>query len=156
MFVHGGYTSHQIQALNRCRISHRLLFLSDITLACGKFVDPLLLLPPSKDSVLQYESSYTFPTCKPSQEVGNSGKNSGGLPQEPRVFFTFPRANGYINPTGYGTGSTASTATDFSNAKETPSRPTSAPSTTQGSVHVGSIARGRRSMRSRIIAHPPM
>jgi len=26
MFVRGGYHSHQIEALNRCRISHRLLF----------------------------------------------------------------------------------------------------------------------------------
>ena len=67
MFVCSSYTSHQIQALNRCRILHRLLFLLDIALACGKSVDPLFLLPPSQDSVSQHELSYTFPTCKPSQ-----------------------------------------------------------------------------------------
>jgi hypothetical protein len=78
MFVRGGYTSDQIQALNRCRISHRLLFLSDITLACGKFVDPLFLLPPSKDSGSQYESSYTFPTCRPSRADWDLWQNFWG------------------------------------------------------------------------------
>ncbi len=41
LFVRGGHTGDQIQALNRCRISHRLLFLSDITLACATTVESL-------------------------------------------------------------------------------------------------------------------
>ena len=67
MFVRGGYHSLQIEALNRCRIAHKLLFLSDMTLACGKSIDPLLLLPPTHESASQHGSSYTFPICKPSE-----------------------------------------------------------------------------------------
>ena len=66
LFAQGGYSNNQIEALNRCRISHKLLFLSDITLASGKSIDSLLLRPPTQESMLQQKSSYTFLISKPS------------------------------------------------------------------------------------------
>jgi hypothetical protein len=35
MFWQAGYRTHRLQALNRCRLAHNLLFLSDMALACG-------------------------------------------------------------------------------------------------------------------------
>jgi hypothetical protein len=67
MFVRGGYSNERLQALNRCRISHKLIFLSDISTACGRFIDPEYILPPSQVSVRNRISSYIFPTCKPSR-----------------------------------------------------------------------------------------
>ena len=67
MFVRGGYSNERLQALNRCRISHKLIFLSDISTACGRFIDPEYILPPSQESVRNRISSYIFPTCKPSR-----------------------------------------------------------------------------------------
>jgi hypothetical protein len=66
IFTRAGYHSHRLQALNRCRISHKLLFLSDMSLACGRYIDPFLLVPPPQDSATQ-RSSYTFPNCRPSE-----------------------------------------------------------------------------------------
>ena len=45
----------------------QITILSDMTLACGKSIDPLLLLPPTQESASQHGSSYTFPICKPSE-----------------------------------------------------------------------------------------
>ena len=66
MFGRGGYSNNQIEALNRCRIAHKLLFLSDMTLASGKFIDSLLLRPPTQESMSQQKSSYIFPISIPS------------------------------------------------------------------------------------------
>ena len=53
IFTRAGYHSHRLQALNRCRISHKLLFLSDMSLACGRYIDPFLLVPPPQDTATQ-------------------------------------------------------------------------------------------------------
>jgi hypothetical protein len=43
MFWQAGYRTQQLQALNRCRLAHQLIFLSDMALACGQYIDLLLL-----------------------------------------------------------------------------------------------------------------
>jgi hypothetical protein len=42
---HASYTGIKLAILNRCRIANRMLFLSDITTACGKYIDCTLLGP---------------------------------------------------------------------------------------------------------------
>jgi hypothetical protein len=39
MLQRAGYTGDRLIALNRCRIANKMLFLSDITTACGQYVD---------------------------------------------------------------------------------------------------------------------
>jgi hypothetical protein len=46
MFWQAGYRDHSLQALNRCRLAHNLLFLSNMALACGRYINLLLLAPP--------------------------------------------------------------------------------------------------------------
>jgi hypothetical protein len=41
-----GYQGAQLQALNRCRLALKLIFISDIATACGQFLDKRLLLDP--------------------------------------------------------------------------------------------------------------
>jgi hypothetical protein len=61
-----GYRTHSLQALNRCRLAHNLLFLSNMALACGRHIDLFLLAPPKQDSA-KCRSLYKFPNCQPSQ-----------------------------------------------------------------------------------------
>jgi hypothetical protein len=49
MFWQAGYRDHSLQALNRCRLAYNLLFLSDMALACGRYINLLLLAPPKQD-----------------------------------------------------------------------------------------------------------
>ncbi len=51
-----GYQGAQLQALNRCRLALKLIFLSDIATACGRFLDKRLLLDPQlpDGKVLQF------------------------------------------------------------------------------------------------------
>jgi hypothetical protein len=66
MFWQAGHRTHRLQALNRCRLAHNLLFLSNMALACGRHIDLFLLAPPKQDSA-KCRSSYKFPNCQPSQ-----------------------------------------------------------------------------------------
>jgi hypothetical protein len=43
MFLYAGYKGLQLQGLNRCRLALRLLFLSDLTTVCGRFLDVTFL-----------------------------------------------------------------------------------------------------------------
>jgi hypothetical protein len=65
-FWQAGYRTQQLQALNRCRLAHQLIFLSDMALACGQYIDLLLLQPPSLNPT-KCCSSYNFPNCYLSQ-----------------------------------------------------------------------------------------
>jgi hypothetical protein len=60
-----GYRGTQLQALNRCRLALKLIFLSDIATACGQFLDKHLLL----DSILPNGkvSQFVFPNERPSR-----------------------------------------------------------------------------------------
>jgi hypothetical protein len=60
MFWQAGYQQQQLQALSICRLEHHLIFLSDMTLACGQNLDLLLLAPPSPGSAKR-RLSYVFP-----------------------------------------------------------------------------------------------
>ena len=64
MFLVAGYKGLQLQALNRCRLVLRLLFLSDITTACGRSLDVTFLEDP--DCSQNHRSTFTFPNEKPS------------------------------------------------------------------------------------------
>ncbi len=66
MFWQAGYQQQQLQALNRCRLAHHLIFLSDMTLACGQNLDLFLLASPPPGST-QCRLSYVFPKLHPSQ-----------------------------------------------------------------------------------------
>jgi hypothetical protein len=49
---HAGYTGKELVILNRCRISNKMLFLSDIATACGRYINCTLLGPPPRGAVL--------------------------------------------------------------------------------------------------------
>ncbi len=66
MFWQAGYRTQQLQALNRCRLAHQLIFLSDMALVCGQYIHLLLLQPPPLNPT-KCCSSYNFPNCYPSQ-----------------------------------------------------------------------------------------
>ncbi len=66
MFWQAGYRTDRLQALNRCRLAHNLLFLSDMALACSRHIDLFLLALPKQDSA-KCRSLYKFPNCQPSQ-----------------------------------------------------------------------------------------
>jgi hypothetical protein len=53
MFWTEGFTDMQLQALNRCRHAHRLLFLSYIATACDRAFDLTFLVPPAPDTILE-------------------------------------------------------------------------------------------------------
>jgi hypothetical protein len=48
-----GYTGTNLATLNRCHIAKKMLFLSDITAACGRYIPLAPWLGP--------QSTYTFP-----------------------------------------------------------------------------------------------
>ena len=60
-----GYRGEQLQALNRCRLALKLLFLSDIATACGRYINiSLVLRPVPQDKSV---SAFVFPNEHPSQ-----------------------------------------------------------------------------------------
>jgi hypothetical protein len=60
-----GYRGQQLQALNRCRLALRVIFLSDIATACGRFLNPTMVLHSTPQDKLV--SSFVFPNKRPSQ-----------------------------------------------------------------------------------------
>jgi hypothetical protein len=65
LFWEAGYRGQQLQALNRCRLGLKLLFLSDIATACGRFINISLVLRPAPQD--KYVSTFVFPNERPSQ-----------------------------------------------------------------------------------------
>ncbi len=65
MFLVAGYKGLQLQGLNRCRLALRLLFLLNITTACGRFLDVTFLADPNCSQ--NHCSTFIFPNEKPSQ-----------------------------------------------------------------------------------------
>jgi hypothetical protein len=65
IFLVAGYKGLQLQGLNRCRLALRLLFLLDITTACGHFLDITFLADP--DCSQNHRSTFIFPNEKPSR-----------------------------------------------------------------------------------------
>jgi hypothetical protein len=65
LFWDAGYRGQPLHALNWCRLALKLLFLSDIVTACGRFININLVLRPAPQdkSVL----SFIFPNERPSQ-----------------------------------------------------------------------------------------
>ncbi len=61
-----GYTGNKIATLNRCRITNKMLFLSDIATACGRYIDCTLLGPLAP--WLGPRLTYTFPQEVPSSK----------------------------------------------------------------------------------------
>ena len=64
LFRDAGYRGKQLQALNRCRMALKLLFLSDITTACGRLLETSLLLKPAQQN--KSVSKFVFPNKQPS------------------------------------------------------------------------------------------
>jgi hypothetical protein len=54
-----GYTGNELATLNRCRIANKMLFLSNIATACGRYIDCTLLGPLAP--WLGPQLTYTFP-----------------------------------------------------------------------------------------------
>jgi hypothetical protein len=65
LFWDAGYRGQQLQALNRCRLALKLLFLSNIATACGRFINITLTLQPAPQD--KSVSSFIFPNERPSQ-----------------------------------------------------------------------------------------
>jgi hypothetical protein len=63
---HAGYTGNKLVILNRCRITNKMLFLSDITTACGRYIDCTLLGPLAP--WLGPQLTYTLPREVPSSK----------------------------------------------------------------------------------------
>ncbi len=88
MFLDAGYKGLQLQGLNRCRLVLRLLFLSDITTACDRFLDVTFLTEPHCSQ--NHRSTFTFPNEKPSRskwktwlEFWTAVARSGGSLNQP-------------------------------------------------------------------------
>ncbi len=64
MFLDAGYKGLQLQGLRRCRLALRLHFLSDITTACGRFLDVTFLTEPHCSQ--NHRSTFIFLNEKPS------------------------------------------------------------------------------------------
>jgi hypothetical protein len=65
MFLEAGYKGLQLQGLNRCRLALRLLFLLDITTACGRLLDVILLA--ELHCSQNHHSTFIFQNEKPSR-----------------------------------------------------------------------------------------
>jgi len=65
LFWEAGYRDQQLQILNRCRLALKLLFLSDIATACGRFINTSLVLRPIPQD--KGMSSFIFPKEIPSR-----------------------------------------------------------------------------------------
>ncbi len=66
MLRKAGYTGDKLSALNQCHKANKMLFLSDITTACGRYVDCNLLSPTT--SWLGPRSTFRFPQELPSSK----------------------------------------------------------------------------------------
>jgi hypothetical protein len=66
MLQKAGYTGDKLSALNQCPIANKMLFLSDITKACGWYVDCNLLSPTTL--WLGPRSTFRFPRELPSSK----------------------------------------------------------------------------------------
>jgi hypothetical protein len=66
MLQRAGYTGDKLIALNRCCIANKMLFLSDITTACGQYMDCNLLSPTT--SWLGPRSTFRCPWQLPSSK----------------------------------------------------------------------------------------
>jgi len=64
IFRDAGYRDQQLQALNRCRLALKLLFLSDIITACGRLLNISLVLRPARPK--KNVSAFVFPNEHPS------------------------------------------------------------------------------------------
>jgi len=65
LFWEAGYRGQQLQTLNRCRLALKLIFLSDIATACGRFINIALVMHPAPQA--KSVSSFVFPNERPSQ-----------------------------------------------------------------------------------------
>jgi hypothetical protein len=65
MFIEASYRDIYLQGLNRCRLALRLIFLSDITTAYGRFLDVKRLAAPHSSQ--NHLSTFTFPNEQPSR-----------------------------------------------------------------------------------------
>jgi hypothetical protein len=63
---HAGYTGNKLVTLNRFRITNKMLFLSDIATAYGRYIDCTLLVPLAL--WLCPRLIYTFPQELPSSK----------------------------------------------------------------------------------------
>ncbi len=63
---HAGYTGNELVTLNRCRITNKMLFLSDVATACSRYINCTLLGPLAP--WLGPRSTYTFPQEVPSSK----------------------------------------------------------------------------------------
>jgi hypothetical protein len=61
MFWTAGYREIQLQSLNRCRLTHKANFLSDLATACGRFFNLTFLRPPDTRDGTAPQSSFLFP-----------------------------------------------------------------------------------------------
>jgi hypothetical protein len=46
IFLENGKTGSELRSINKCRISHQAIYLSCLSMAEGKNLDPIYLLPP--------------------------------------------------------------------------------------------------------------
>jgi hypothetical protein len=65
MFWRAGFKNQLLQALNRCRIVHKLILLSHIATECGRALNLLFLTPPPLRAA-EHCSLYVFPNKQPS------------------------------------------------------------------------------------------
>jgi hypothetical protein len=65
LFWDAGYRGQPLQALNWCQLALKLLFLSNIVTACGRFININLVLRPAPQD--KNVSSFVFPNKRPSQ-----------------------------------------------------------------------------------------
>ena len=77
LFWHAGYRSKQMQALNQCQMTLRLLFLTDITTTCGRLLETSLLLKPARQN--KSVSKFVFPNEQPECSDWKYGWNSEQL-----------------------------------------------------------------------------
>ncbi len=63
-----GYKGTQLISFNRCRLTHKAIFLSDLATACRRFLDSTFLVPPDFADAMVARSSYVFPNEWPSRK----------------------------------------------------------------------------------------
>jgi hypothetical protein len=68
MFWTAGYKGTQIISLNRCHLTDKAIFLSDLATACGRFLDLTFLVPPDFGDAMVAQSSYVLPNEWPSRK----------------------------------------------------------------------------------------
>ena len=103
LFWDAGYRGQQLQALNRCWLALKLLFLSDIATACGRLINIILVLQPTPQEVFCHLS---FPMNARHKVIGGFGKNFGQPLQVQAGAYKIHSATGKTPPTGGGIGFT--------------------------------------------------